>query len=140
MKKQVSPLVLPPPLQARDLFNSLQLDLLRKLSVVPTRLNIALMNPLHRASAGGKSEALHRVFLAVTSKRCGPLPESLNGCLAFLFQSRKQSSWSGQHSKQQHFTEHIHISPALSPGELALCREDGKTGRRGRWKEIGMQM
>lgn len=41
--------VLPPALQARDLFNSLQLDLLLKLTVAPVRLNIAVMNHLHGA-------------------------------------------------------------------------------------------
>ncbi len=49
LKKWVFPLVLPLQLQARDLFNSLQLDLLRWLTVAPVGLNIALMNRLHRA-------------------------------------------------------------------------------------------
>lgn len=114
---------LPPQLQVRDLFNSLQLDLLQKLT--PAGLYIALTNHLHQAMCQWKERGPASWCSRCYIQQCGPLPEPLNGCLA-PHSVQKQSSWSGQHSKLQHFTEHIHISPAPSPGELAVCRQDGR--------------
>lgn len=70
LKSWVSPLVLSTQLQARDLFNSLQLDLLRKLTVAPDGLNIAVMNHLHRTKR--QWIELVGVVLAVTSGNVDP--------------------------------------------------------------------
>lgn len=115
--------------------NSLQLDLLRRLTGALVGLNIAVMNHLHQAECWlrerGPAWSCPRCYI----RKCVPLPEPLTDCLASI-SAQKQSSWSGHHSRQQHFTEHINISPALSPGEMAVCREDGGRDRkRDRQKE-----
>lgn len=72
-----------------------------------------------------KMEGPRRIVTPDSGCSRGALAEPLNGCLAF-YSVLKQSSWSGRHSKQEHFSEHIHISPALSPGEPAARKEVGR--------------
>lgn len=138
LKNQMSLLGLPSLLQATDHFTLLQLDLLQKHTLALVGFNIAVMTNLHWAKQWwiewGPAWSCPRCYIQLH----GPLPEPLNGCLAFS-SVQEQSSWSGQHSRQQHFTEHINILPGLSPGELPVHREDGMRDRkRDRGREIRM--
>lgn len=85
------------------------------------------MNHLHRAKRRwrerGPASSCPRCYI----QQCGPLPEPVNGCLAF-YSAQKQSSWSGQHSKTTtlHWT-HSYFTSAVT--RWAGCMRGGERER-----------